>query len=490
MSPLHRVFRGTLGFAFAVSAPCALSSSTGATVFNAGSDKQLFIDTLLIASSHNVTLTMNPPLNTSERNLVSDRPWEEFYAGGWNTVMEDEGVYKMWYEARSFEGGTSLKNLIMHLCYATSRDGINWEKPALGLVEFRGSRQNNIVMTGSVGTVFLDPNRTGGDRYKYVGHSDGRSLWIWTSADGLHWKKLTDHPILSKPPFDTQNQIFWDDRINKFVAYVRRGAWGLQWPGPDPNDLRRVGRSESAQLESGWPEPNVVFSYDSHDPALSDHYNPCVIKYPYAANAYFMFPSAMYQYPGNELDGPLDIQMAASRDGIHWDRSDRRPYVRLGLTGADDDGSIYMSIGMLRKGAELWMYYTGYPFTHGAYDLKTSRHAGVVHRVVQRLDGFVSADAAYEGGDLTTVPMTFRGQRLVLNLDTSALGSTRVEILDPEGHVLPGFGQADCDPIIVNSVKHTVTWKGKSSLDALAGKAVRLRFSMRSTKLYAFQFAD
>src|SRR2546427_4785735 len=152
---------------------------TRSSVHDVGNEKQLFIDTLLVDASRSVTLTVNPPRKTSEKNIVSDRPWEEFYAGGWNTVLEDEGVFRMWYEGRAFEGGTGYDDLKKYLCYATSRDGVRWEKPVLGLVEFRGSRENNIVMSGVVGTVFLDPRRAGGDPYKYAGRTDGFGLWIW-----------------------------------------------------------------------------------------------------------------------------------------------------------------------------------------------------------------------------------------------------------------------------------------------------------------------
>jgi len=30
-------------------------------------------------------------------------------------------------------------------CYATSKDGVTWVKPKLGLVEFNGSKDNNII---------------------------------------------------------------------------------------------------------------------------------------------------------------------------------------------------------------------------------------------------------------------------------------------------------------------------------------------------------
>jgi hypothetical protein len=453
----------------AATGPAALPAA--AAPRRIGSAKQLFIDELLVASSRQVTLTMNPASKTGERSIVAEHPWEDFYAGGWNTVLEQDGAFTMWYEASSSEAGRHLQMLAV----ARSRDGIHWEKPRLGIVEFRGSKNNNLVLTDTVGTVFVDPKSADGKRFKFAARKKP-GLWIFTSADGLHWAPLGDGAVLSKGHFDTQNQVFWDDRIGKYVGYVRR------W-----EPLRKVGRSETSDL-GHWPEPEIVFAYDDKDPFESDHYNACVVKYPFAPDVYFMFPSPYYHFPGKKNDGPLDIQLATSRDGIRWDRRFREPYVRLGLDGSPDGGSIYMTVGMLRRGAEIWMYYTGYDFTHGAYKLSQTKDKGVVSRLVQRLDGFVSADAAYGGGELVTVPVEFEGARLELNVDTGALGSARVEVLDAAGRPIAGFTAADCDPIIGNSVARRVTWKGSPDVAALAGRPVSLRFAMRSTKLYAFQF--
>ena len=146
-----------------------------------------------------------------------------------------------------------------------------------------------------------------------------------------------------------------------------------------------------------------------------------------------------------------------------------------------------MTIGLLQHGSEIWMYYTGYDFTHGGYD-KGTRYKGVVSRLVQRLDGFMSLDSAYGGGEFTTVPLVFKGERLKLNIDTSALGSARVEILDEGGRPVPGFGSSDCDVINGSYTNREVTWKNKGDVRPLVGRTVRLRFVMRSTKLYAFEF--
>ena len=201
-----------------------------------------------------------------------------------------------------------------------------------------------------------------------------------------------------------------------------------------------------------------------------------------------MFSSAYYLIPKSKKQGPLDVQLVVSRDGIQWDRPERKPFLELGRNGAFDSGSIYVSPGMIRQGDELWIYYTGYDFIHGGTDQKVDRKKGVISRAVLRLDGFVSVDAAYTGGQLTTVPLNFKGSRLELNVNTSSGGSVQVEILDGAGISLTGFTQHDCDVIRVNSTAHTVTWKGSSDISSLQEKVVKLRFHMRDTKLYAFQF--
>ncbi len=80
----------------------------------------------------------------------------------------------------------------------------------------------------------------------------------------------------------------------------------------------------------------------------------------------------------------------------------------------------------------------------------------------------------------------------VLNVDTSALGLLRVEIQDQAGQPIPGFTLEDCDRIhTANSTKKAVRWRGESSVAALAGQTIRLRFELQyGVKLYAFRFAS
>ena len=104
------------------------------------------------------------------------------------------------------------------------------------------------------------------------------------------------------------------------------------------------------------------------------------------------------------------------------------------------------------------------------------------------LDGFVSADAAYEGGEIITKSLVFSGSELHLNINTSAIGSAAVGILDANGTVFPGYDVPDCDVIRGNFIDKTVTWRDNSDLRKFAGKPVKLRILMRGGKLYSLQF--
>ena len=63
-----------------------------------------------------------------------------------------------------------------------------------------------------------------------------------------------------------------------------------------------------------------------------------------------------------------------------------------------------------------------------------------------------------------------------------------MEIQDKSGAALRGFTAEDADEINGNYIRKVVTWNDSSDVSLLAGKPVRLRFVMRDTKLYSFQF--
>lgn len=461
-----------------------------------GSEKQLFIDDLLVAEGRGVQLVVNRPELTGERCIRADKPWEGFGVLAYNSIMEDDGVLKLWYDAIANDGSRWC-------CYATSNDGVHWEKPNLGIVPFDGHHGTNIVfpperMTHEPNCVFKDTNPSCSDseRYKMVSnlHPPGGKMgtYVASSPDGLHWKLMKNSPAFR--PSDTNNICFYDNRIGHYVGYVR--VW-------DP--WRKVGRCEFDDI-TNWGKEQVVFSYDEEDErgldralfSRMDFYTSAATKYPGVSNAYLFFPSAYYHYqvamatkmgsaaPKN--DGPLDIQFATSRDGKTWKRLDRNPFIHLGRAGTFDSDYAYMASGFISRPEEIWLYYATSNHTHGNYNVSRDKFTGTITRTKLRLDGFVSLDADYSGGEFSTPPLVFSGRRLALNTDASGGGSVRVEILPESGLAIEEFSAGDCDPINGNFIRKVVSWRGKSDLGALAGKTVRLRFVMNDTKLYSFKF--
>jgi len=455
-----------------------------------GTDKHLFIDEFLIASKQNVTLRVNPP-QRKELVIIPDRPWERNGITSYCNVFWDPHTkqYRLYYVPIHLDSNPAFR-----LAMAVSKDGVHWDKPNLGAVEWQGSKQNNIVIDGQrEGTVMIDPKGPPEKRYVFLSSEPSLKTRLFTSPDGVHFAM---HPTqISKHHSDSQISSFWDDQLNKYVHYPRVGHRG-----------RATGRVVTSTMDEVWPERiPMVLSADDGDPSDMDLYTNSVQKYALARNVYVAFPTPYYHYNpsgraylnqpalragGKTNDGVIDTQLAVSRDGKVWTRY-RPPYVPL-YQHEDLPLKINMVFpGMVYHKTHIEQYFGGYTFTHGDTQARRrlkGRALGGIFRLEQRIDGFVSADFAYGGGSLVVGPLVFGGDTLTLNVNTSASGEGRVGLLDEHGKAIAGLGVADCHIISGDYLAKRVTWKGKSDVSSLAGRPVRLRFEMRGTKLYAFRF--
>ncbi|MCC6491108.1 MAG: hypothetical protein IT364_26710 [Candidatus Hydrogenedentes bacterium] len=466
--------------------PIGLAAEKAAEAIDVADRKQLFIDTLFIESSETITLRVHPSDKTNERTLVSDRPWEDATLN-WFNVLEDSGKYRMWYECYDVEGWPTTDDT--SFCYAESTDGIAWSKPPLGLFSYHESTDNNILFRqigdGAARSrvhgagVFLDPSAPPDARYKAVSQGIFSELDPphrvagMQSPDGFHWARVP-RPICDVFA-DSQYSGFWDDAIGQYVLFGRVAGRG-----------RSIGRSASASFDRFEPL-SLVFQTDEQDVPDTDLYNPAALKYAYADRVYLMFPS-MY----NHVADTLDIHIAVSRDGIHWSWPERgRPFIALGAAGSFDSGSLYMGQGLLRVGDEIWQYYSGSPLKHNEAELDAlaiPENKRVFSRAVNRLDGFVSAEAGEMEGRFVTPLLIFTGRSLHLNVKTSPGGDVRVGILDSEGQTIDGHGTQDCEAITGDHVDIPVAWKNASDLAKFAVQPVKLEFLMKDANLFAFQF--
>ncbi len=252
-----------------------------------------------------------------------------------------------------------------------------------------------------------------------------------------------------------------------------------------------------------------VLEADRDDNPHSDIYYNAITPYPWAQDVYLMFTAPFRHFSPDrnpavrpphhhwEDFGLIEVQLATSRDGIHWERFDREPYFPPGLADEWDRWITVMAPGMVRRGNYLYQYYWSTGRTHDSAILrpilrpeyeKSAPRMGGIGVVRQRLDGFVSVDADYHGGWLETPPLTFAGSHLRLNIDTGAMGTALVELRDGDGKPIPGFTLADCEEIGGNFIDQRVYWKGNPDLARLAGRPVRIHFKLTRAKLFGFQF--
>ncbi len=466
-----------------------------ATVFELGSNRFLFLDDFLLDEVKNAALRVNPP-RCSGLVLIADKPWEVGGISSYGNVLWDAQAkeYRLYYVPVSWEVAPGFC-----LALATSRDGIRWEKPDFGAVEWKGSKQNNIVVPAQrEGTVLIDPNAPAQHRYAFLSSNPELETRLFTSPDGIHFT-MQPEPISSLHS-DSQISSFWDADVGKYFHYPRRVK----------DNLRAVGFVTTERMNQPWPDADtipVVMSRDARDPAELDLYTNAAEKYVLTPNAYLAFPTPYYHYNrpperahlnqptlakgGKGNDGTIETQLATSRDGRKWTRY-RTPYVPLGNYDGLDIKVAMMIPGIVPHDGKLSQYVVGYTFTHGDTQVrygKGGRGLGGIFRLEQRIDGFISLDFDYEGGEAVTAPLKFKGTRLVVNVNTSASGEGRVAILDRDGREIDGYGLADAHYINGDYRAKTVTWRSRADVAALAGRPVRLRFVFRGAKLYSFQFA-
>ena len=500
------------------------ASGTTEAAADTGSRRQLFIDDRFIAEKSGISLCMNPPATLGPINLPVR--WDGLHR--YVCIVEHDGHLVLYYHTKH---GVAL---------AVSEDGQNWAHPVADPLVLPGVGEGSVFIdptpadgcplkglfqANDPGRWGLDPGVTGMSAPTATGQTGVLGgLYLLRSEDGLDWRVVPQMAV----PFncDTQNQVLHDRRLDKYVAYLR----GF----PEPEGMRHrhqriVVRTEvSDLLDLPWPftpnpankpqpphkypyiadEMETVLTADGNDPPWTDLYNPCMHLYPYAQDIYLAFPSMYRNFDqvdshGRDLrglgfnTGLHEVQLCVSRDGRRFSRF-RSPYVRNGLIhdrhgfrGEPDCGITAMCIGMVRDGDWLYQYYAGMGRIHGGGSVAedSAFPEGAVFRVRQRLDGFVSADADCTGGEFLTPPLTFSGRRLCLNADCGGLGEIWVELQDAAGMPLPGFSMDETVSIDRNGTAQEVWWKAGPDVGCLAGRSIRLRFRMRSAKLYAFQFS-
>jgi hypothetical protein len=466
-----------------------------------GSRRELFADSFLLESFSGTHLQQQTPRDEGVA-FKFDQPWEGLFSGYATLVTLADGRLRAYYRGKAVANKDGSEEEVT--CVAESADGLHWTKPELGLYEVMGTRKNNVVlMKAHTATHNFSPFRDArpgvpeDERFKaFGGTMEGGGLTAWKSPDGLRWEKISPEPVITKAMvpykymFDSQNVPFWSAAEDKYVAYYRVFEGGI----------RRIVRSESKDFRT-WSAP-VLMEY--RNPSMQA---PVEHLYTNQTHPYFRAPHLYVAIAARFMPGRrvlTDEQAAAIHvnPGYFKDTSDA-----IFMTTRPAEGAAHIGLydrtfleGFIRGGigAQNWVSRTNYPALNvvptGPHEMSVfvnqdyAQPTAHMRRYSLRTDGFASLHCGYAGGHAITKPLIFTGRELSLNFSTSAAGGVKVGFEDADGKPVPGFGLEECVMQIGNELDRKVTWKSGADVSTLAGKTLRLRFSMKDADIFSFQF--
>ena len=408
--------------------------------------------------------------------------WEVRHDNLYANVIFDraDNLYKCWYNPFIIDAATTdtppaqrergayraalakaqrhtRKHREMGVCYAVSADGIRWDKPDLGLIEFNGSSHNNLVMRDVHGVgVTLDP-RDPDPAGRFKAFMEGGTA---RSSDGLHWSPNQPCPEIDAR-WDTHNNLFWDERHARYVGITRLFD-GSQ---------RTVGRTESEDFKT-WTRAVEVLSALPDEPERQTY---ALIAFPYAQ----LYLGLLMMF--NTASDLVDCELAWSLDTVKWERvSPGTPLIERGEEGSFDWGCVYAAAYPFLKDGRLQLYYGGSDGPH------TDWRAGYLGLATLRPDGFAGLTPLKRGrtAALVTQPVRCSGRQLCLSADADG-GMIRAAVAEVDARSL-----ADSIPMQMDGTDLPLQWRDGQDLAALVGREIQLIFELRDATLYSFFFSD
>jgi hypothetical protein len=440
--------------------------------------------------------------------LNPERPWETNNVR-FHCMIQDGETYEAW--GTSDPGGS---------CYFESKDGIHWDRPNLGLREFAGNKNNNLLSRPPVGSVFLDPHAPPEERYKSVGnvsltweefetfrkkHPDrwenraieahGDEIGILAvcgavSADGINWTRLPEPFTVEKS--DGQQVGCYDPGLKEYVVFMRnwwagprskRWAWDGRetWQGEKHGSGRRsIGRMVSRDFRNFELSQNVIVPMPDQLGPAEEFYFAAYTTYPKSPENQLMLPTIW-----DSRSDTTSIGFWSSTDGILWGKVPGPRLYETTAFGDRDGGCVFSWPGLIeRNDGSFALAYEGDNLPHKYPRAFLKRKGGFLIWPKGRL---VAVEAS-EIGEFTTVGIMPPGRKLRINALTGRAGGIRVEIATLLDETLPGHSFADCKPIQGDQFWTPVTWNGQDDLGFNANQPIIIRFKMDHAKLFGIQF--
>ncbi len=428
--------------------------------------RQLFVDDFLVERTDLQRAFHTATYHPATPVLRPDKPWEQ--EGASPTAMPFSGGivydpkdqrYKLWY----------MCGYVGALCYADSADGVRWHKP---LFETRPGSNIVIPVPHDTSTVWLDHEESDPrKRFKaWLSRPMGSLLLpMYTSPDGIRWKDADARPAVN---IGDRSTVFYNPFRRVWVYSIRSGA-------PKFGRYRHYREHPNAAEGTRFGKDDLVpwVGADRLDAKRSDLNTDCQL-YNLDGVAYESLMVGLFSiWRGQPKDRakPNEVLLGYSRDGFHWSRPDRRPFLPVSERYGDWNwGNVQSTAGgFLVAGDRLYFYVSG----RGGVPGTTDSGASSTGLAVIRRDGFASMDGA---GTLTTRTVKFSGKHLFVNVS----GEVCAEVLDAGGQTIAPFTVANCTAVKEDTTHKEIRWT--SDLGAVAGKPVKFRFHLRRGSLYAF----
>ena len=478
----------------------------------------------------NLHLTMVPAQKHPEpvlRHGPKGAP-DELRAEFYGSVIKIGEKYRMWYCGLGFEDDfhREPEDIKSWVLYAESTNGLDWVKPDLGLVEFHGSRSNNIVGIDLIPhTAFPaernvhvlyeaedpDPMR----RYKmllHVPHEGGRMTMVpLFSRDGLSWRYAIPAELTSeiKPRFKLTSIAMPNEHLEGGGLVKFDGLYYENGQSENLYDGTKAGR-----LVAGyWSADFVHWHPEKTEALVRTGFNPKA----YPGDGQESHEGVAIWNRGNVLLGicglwngatnwakrSIDLGFVTSVNAYQFcEPVPDFVFARAGTQGEWDAGGLLQGQGFEQVSDETWIYYGAWNLSAGGNTKAFQKTAFFITEDIGLLKlprdrfGYVSvldlkkakSQETYRTGigSLMTVPfeITRNGARLEVNADLVSEGRIRFELLDRNGDL-----KADGAKEVEKSGLRVAVPLGKGGL--IEPGIYRLRISIErhgaeSPRLYAF----
>ena len=468
----------------------------------------------------NLYLTMRAaekhPANPVVRRGRDGEP-DSYGALFYGSVLRRGNTLRMWYIAYDEESLRMLEKRSIYgwrAAYAESTDGIHWSKPNLGLVEYRGSRNNNLVLVdppdlfGEHLVVLEEPDDPDPSRrYKMMMTTKWQNSWTSVplySGDGLRWN-LALRTRLDNYALPAGDAVLPTGFLEQCGFYRWRGLYHLTGHQISPH----------VWLRNGEPTGRVMSIFRSRDLLhWSDTSSLGYVRYGYrsaplnkAEEAHI--PASVWNR-GNVLlavfglfhgapdrpDHPIDLGFLVSNDGIRF----REPEPNFSLIprgwdrpAAWDSAGIIQAQAFENIGDRTYIWYGGWD--NDVTKVEGHSEIGLATLPRDRI-GALAVKTVDKPAAFLTCPLQIDGDA-TLKLNVDGLGEEarlRVELVDELENPIAGYSGESAAVVRRSSFEEEVTWPGRIRISGLATPVkIHVRFEGRqasSIRLYALYLGE